>query len=80
MERFNTKDKSTETPAMGQPPVMATAPTPGCQQTPGTPGLTLSRIRKVTPGHHVSLGPNVPVIPDLLSKVIINRCPSELID
>ena len=49
MQRFNTKDKSTGTPAMGQPPVMATASKPGCQQTPGTPELTLSRNRKVTP-------------------------------
>ena len=65
---------------MGQPPVMATVPKPGCQQTPGTPGLTLSQIRKVNPGHQVSLGPNVSVIPDLLSKVIINWCPSELFD
>ena len=63
MERFNTKYKTTWTPAMGKPPVMATAPKPGCQQTPGTPGLILSW--KITPGHQPSLGPNVSVIPDL---------------
>ena len=63
---------------MGQPPVIAIAPKSVCQQTPVTPELTLSQDRKLTLGHHVSLGPNVSVLPDLLSKVIINWCTSGL--
>ena len=78
MKMFNIKDKSTWTPAMGQPPVLATAPKPGCQQTPVIPELTLSQNRKVTQGHQVSLDPNVSVIPDLLCNVIMHWCTSGL--